>query len=98
MKFSHLLIGALVPLAASGALGFSTASATTFKLTGATKASSIPGFDVDGDTTVTTITIGHVIGEHKAVKTALATQFPTWTFTYAAGLGGSLNVNTYVPT
>src|SRR5262249_44823462 len=50
------------------------------------------------DSTVTTIPITYVAGAPQAMKNALGAQFPTWTFTYAAGLNGTLNINTYVPT
>jgi hypothetical protein len=36
-------------------------------------------------------------GASQAMKDALAAQFPSWTFTYAAGLTGTLNISTYTP-
>jgi hypothetical protein len=71
--------------------------ASTIKITGVTAASSIKGIDVDNDSLVSTVPISYIAGAPDAMKTALKNQFPTWKFTYSAGLMGTLNINTYKP-
>ena len=89
-----------VAIALSCGLGANIASANIV-ITGVTAGSTIAGIDTEeaiSNSKVTTNTIGYDAGASQAMKNALAGQLPAWTFNYAAGLGGTLNINPYVPT
>jgi hypothetical protein len=53
----------------------------------------------DGDTvTLNPDPVTYLAGATAAMKVALAADFPAWTFTYAAGLNGTLNIDQYKAT